>query len=169
VTVHVNRSKEENALAVTNPPFNLLAKSDDFWWPQRSLARALLRTQKNTSAYVEAHRNLMDEMRNIIRKEQDLALEISREALEGALRNGRSPDAPKINAVFERAITGLRELGQAWIDAQLRSLESMQSHASGERSPSNGIRRKDMALDRVEADETSRSSTERSQVKAHNA
>jgi hypothetical protein len=111
---------------------NLFAKNDGFWWPHRSLARALLCTQGNASAYVEANRKLLDEMRSIVRKEQDLALEISQKALEAisATESSAVPDAPEVNAVFERAINGLRSLGEDWMNAQLRSLDAMRSHAA---------------------------------------
>jgi hypothetical protein len=124
------------------PLLNLFAKNDGFWWPHRSLAKALLCTQENASAYVEANRKLLDEMRAIVRKEQDLALEISQKALEAVAENGSSkiPDGPEVNAVFERAINGLRALGEDWMNAQLRSLDVMRSHAALKRK-SHTIRR----------------------------
>jgi hypothetical protein len=114
----------------TESLLNLFATTDGFWCPHRSLARALLSTQKNASAYVEANRRLLDDMRAIVRKEQDVAFEISQKALQAVSGNG-SPalGAPDVNAVFERATAALRALGEEWLNAQLRSLNAMRSHA----------------------------------------
>src|SRR5262249_43760018 len=119
-----------------DPLFNLFVKTDGFWWPYRSLARALLATQKNAGAYVEANRLLIDEMRDIVRREEDLALEIFQKAIEaaesGAAANGQAMlDTAEINAMFERAILALRELCEAWMNTQMRVLDAMRLHASG--------------------------------------
>jgi hypothetical protein len=88
-------------------------RNEAFWWPFRAVSEALLQTQHSSAAYLEANRRLVDEARNIIRKEHDLLLELS--------ETGRS----EANKAFNRALTGIRELGEAWIDAQIRSLATM--------------------------------------------
>jgi len=142
MTTHSDKNKKENGGPdANNSLFNLFAKNDGFWWPYRSFAKALFGTQKNASAYLEANRKLMDEMRDIVRKEQDLALAISQKMLGGAadangpLNGGMMSGASEVNAMFERATTGLREIGQAWVDAQVRSLDAMRSHTSGSNKP----------------------------------
>jgi hypothetical protein len=108
-----------------------LDRSESFWWPYRAVAKALLRTQDNSLAYIEANRRLIDAMRNILRKEQDLAFEISEAVLAVSRKSGlRTADeapsqANEVNEAFDRAMSGIRELGEAWIDAQVRSLDTI--------------------------------------------
>lgn len=137
MTVHAHKAGKVHNGADANPLFNLFAKNDGFWWPYRSFAKALMETQKDASAYLEANRTLMDEIRDIVRKEQDLSLEISSQMLEGVTKNGKGgiPDPSEVNAMFDRAIASLRELGEAWMDAQVRSLDAMRHHASVGRRP----------------------------------
>lgn len=127
-------SKAHKGEDTSNSGFNLFAKNDGFWWPYRSFARALLGTQKNASSYLEANRRLLDEMRNIIRMEQDLVLEISEMTLEG-LTEGKWPtcdsDASAVHAIFERATSGVRELGKTWVDVQVRALDAIRLNDSG--------------------------------------
>jgi hypothetical protein len=134
MTLHAGKTlKHHEGTDPINPMFNLFAKNDGFWWPYRSFAKALLRTQKNTSAYLEANRKLIDEMREIIRKEQDFALEISRKTISEidlSPKGGIATDRSEVNAIFEQATLGLRELGEAWMNAQIRSLDAMRSYAS---------------------------------------
>ena len=133
MTVNEHKTgKGHNGAGAHNPLFNLFAKNDGFWWPYRTFAKALMETQKDASAYLEANRQMMDEIRDIVRKEQDLSLEISGQMLEGAMKNGRAgkPDPSEVNAMFDRAIASMRELGEAWMDAQVRSLDAMRRHAS---------------------------------------
>ena len=142
--------KHRNGADMNAPLFNLFAKNDGFWWPYRSFAKALLATQKDASAYLETNRDLMDEMREIVRREQDLSLEISQKAIEqltkAAAMNGHGKaDTAEINAIFDRAITGLHELGEAWMNAQMRSLDAMRSYAATAQKP-NGSRRSDRAM-----------------------
>src|SRR6185295_3727551 len=106
MTLHTNKiSKAHEGTAAINPMFNLFAKNDGFWWPYRSFAKALLGTQKNTLAYLEANRKLIDDMRDIIRKEQELALEISQKTIKGLSEIGFSPKAgiatSEVNEIFE--------------------------------------------------------------------
>jgi hypothetical protein len=127
--------KRRNGLDANGELFNLFAKNDGFWWPYRSFAKALLATQKDASAYLESNRDLIDEMRDIVRREQDLSLEISQKALEKVVKKGSAggngmADPQEVNAIFDRAMMGLQELGEAWMNAQMRSLDAMRSHAA---------------------------------------
>jgi hypothetical protein len=110
--------------------FDFFARSEGMWWPFRSVSKALLQTQSNALAYLEANRRLLDEMRNIVRKEQNLVIELSETALKSVSKPG-SPsgitagEPADVNEMFGRAMVGIRELGEAWIDAQVRSLDMM--------------------------------------------
>jgi len=126
--------------------FNLFAKNDGFWWPYRSLASALLLIQKNAATYFDVNRKLVDDMRDIIRREQDLALEISQSTLASVARADQPdgitmPGASQMSAVFERAASGLREMGEAWMGAQMRSLDAMKSHACGTKESTAKVQR----------------------------
>jgi hypothetical protein len=113
--------------------FNIFARNEDFWWPFRAVSKALLQTQQNSKAYLEANRHLIDEMQNIMRKEQNLVFELSETALNTVCKIGMRTDrnAPlergEMSEVFDRAMSGVRELGKAWIDAQVRSLDVMRA------------------------------------------
>ena len=128
----------------TDGPFYYLAKNEGFWWPYRSLSKALLQTQRNSLAYLEANRRLIDAMRSIIRREQDLVYEVSETALIAACKIGSRMDdrAPaersEANEAFDRAMTGIRELGEAWIDAQVRSLDTMRAFNEARRTKTEG-------------------------------
>jgi hypothetical protein len=91
-----------------------------------------METQKDASAYLEANRKLMDEVREILRREQNLSLELSNKLLEDATENGgtRMGDTSTMNAMFDSAIASIRELGEAWMSAQMRSLDAMRRHAA---------------------------------------
>src|SRR5262245_47215615 len=112
--------------------FDILARNDGFWWPYRTLSKVLLQTQRNAIGYLEANHRLLDAAQRIIRAQQDLASEISEAVLNAMVKSGnpqseRALDPSEVNQIFDRAVTGLRELNQAWIDAQTHSLDSMRS------------------------------------------
>ncbi|MGH6827951.1 MAG: hypothetical protein ACREFW_03465 [Rhizomicrobium sp.] len=127
---HDATSKGENVL-----PFNLLSQSELTWWPYRSLSKTLLQTHHNAAALLEINRALADEMREIARREQDFVLNLSErifsEKNEGDNPTRRvgffSPQA--VDEIFETAITGIRQFGQAMADAQVRSIEVFREHA----------------------------------------
>jgi hypothetical protein len=82
-------------------------------------------------------------MRNIIRMEQDLALEISEMTLEG-LTEGKWPtrdlsDSSAVHAIFERATSGVRELGKAWVDVQVRALDAIRFSGSENQGPAAAL------------------------------
>jgi hypothetical protein len=118
-----------------NPLVHLLSKGDEFWWPYRSFAKAMLASQRDAFAYIDAHRKLFDEIREILRKEQDLALEITHKSLGRAAKNGWAEggavlDPEEVSAMFEAATSGWQELGEAWMHAQMRSLDAIRSYAA---------------------------------------
>jgi hypothetical protein len=134
MTPHVSKAPPIGTESETANPFDIFAKHDGFWWPFRTVSKALLRTQRNTAAYLEANRRLIDEMRNMVRKEQDLAVEISESIFKAlsksskAASGGAALDPKEVNEMFDRAMTGMRELSEAWVDVQVRSLDAMRSY-----------------------------------------
>lgn len=113
--------------------FDVMARSDLMLWPYRTLSKALLRTHNDLSAFVEVNRKLADDMRDIVRREQDLVLHISEKLLTRATAtNGEmSPVIPsaELEEIYDSAVAGIRELGKAVADAQIRSIESLRTHA----------------------------------------
>src|SRR5262245_24251532 len=134
MTVHARRA---NGSVVDIPLFNPFAMNDRYRWAYPSFANALMDTQKAASAYLEASSKLMDEIREILRRELDLSLQISRQMLDGASDRGRPamPYSSDVNSIFDCAIANWRELGEAWMNAQMRSLDAMRGQTS------NGLRR----------------------------
>jgi hypothetical protein len=108
---------------------------NEVFWPYRALSKALLQTQRNAIGYFEANRQLCAELRLIIRREHDLVSEISKSLLKAMANSGnpnygtRVLDPNEVNEIFDRAVTGMRELSQAWMDAQTHSLDTMRHYA----------------------------------------
>ena len=149
MTAHAHKAERGQSESGSGSfPFNLLIRDDSAWWPYRSIAKSVLETQKNAHACLEVNRKLMDFMRDMFRKGQDLAFEMSEKTLEGMSETGwlpksaAMPGASEVNAMFERATTGLQEISQAWMDAQAHSFDVMRSQTA-RASKSNGSRRHD--------------------------
>src|SRR5690348_14282154 len=126
MAVHAQKTdRNNNGLSGKNPLLQLFSMNEGFMWPYRSFANALMETQMGALAYLEANRKLTDQVLDIVRKEQDLSLELSTKMLKGVAGNdGPSVrDLSEVNAVFARAFEGVRELGEAWVNAQMRSLD----------------------------------------------
>ncbi len=110
-------------------------KNEFAMWPYRSIAQALLRTQHDLSAFVEVNRKLADETRDIIRHEQDLALQLSEKILQQASSASGGGElkpmipSKELEEIYDSAVAGIRELGKAVADAQVRSIESLRTHA----------------------------------------
>jgi hypothetical protein len=117
-----------------NSSFDLFTMNDAMWSPYWTVAKALLRTQRNSLAYLEANRRLVDAMRTFARREQKLALEVSDKVLKAMSAPGLRPNrdsisqSAAINGAFERGLSGVRELGEFCIDAQMRSLDVIRPH-----------------------------------------
>jgi hypothetical protein len=130
-----NGSPHSRELDNDSPLVQLLSKSEEFWWPYKSFAKAMLAAQKDAFAYIDANRKLLDEIRDILRKEQNLALEITQKSLDRAAKNGWAEggavlDPSEVSAMFEVATSGWQELGEAWMHAHMRSLDTIRSIAA---------------------------------------
>lgn len=127
---HDGAHRNENIL-----PFNLLSQNELVWWPYRSLSKSLLQTHHNTAAMLEINRMLADEMREIARREQDFLLNLSEKIFsqkndpESLSRRVSFLPPEAVDEIFETAISGIRQFGQAVADAQIRSLEAFRQHA----------------------------------------
>jgi len=125
MTAQAQIKKENTERKEAEASFDFFPGGEAMWWPFRSVSKALLQTQSNALAYLEANRRLIDEMRNILRKEQELVIELSETALKKPASSGAVTVPGNVNEMFGRAVMGIRELGEAWIDAQVRSLDTM--------------------------------------------
>jgi hypothetical protein len=118
---------------------NPFARNDHFWWAYPSLAKAFIDNQKAAFAYLQANSKLMDEIRDILGREFDLSLQIFHKMLEGASETNHPAmaESSDVNAIFDGAIASWHELGEAWMNAQERSLDAMRRYASngGKRHP----------------------------------
>ena len=86
---------------------------------------------------MEINRKLLDDLRRIVRREQELVLDMSEKMFEKMTAKDGSarPFAFEPGAMEEMcqsAIAGIRELGQALSDAQVQSIEAFREHARKE-------------------------------------
>lgn len=147
MTTHTNKHGKPHNGSRPDNPLSTLTKSDDLLRPYRSFANAIMASQKEAFAYFDAHRKLFDEMRDIVRKEQDLALAISQKSLDRVAKNGWGQGGPiiepsEVSELFEVATSGWQELTEAWLQVQMRSLDAMRSYAAeGGKSAAAAARR----------------------------
>jgi hypothetical protein len=119
-------------------PFSILSQSELLWWPYRSLSKIILQTHRDTRAYMEINRKLLDDLRRIARREQELVFEMSEKMFERMkAKDGSTSGAPVVEPgvmeeMCESAIAGIRELGQALSEAQVQSIEAFREHARKE-------------------------------------
>jgi hypothetical protein len=83
-----------------------LTQSELMWGPYHSLSKALLQTQRNFSAFTQINRRLVDAFLGIARREQE-----------------------SVDEILESAIAGIRDFGQAVVNAQVHSIDEFQKHA----------------------------------------
>lgn len=93
--------------------------------PYAEISRALLRAHRNALALTEANRSLSARLRDVMRRQQDLTMQIADQAVEQA--KGGTPLSPA--AIFDHAAAAVRELGEAYIDAQLAALRELRDGA----------------------------------------
>lgn len=104
-----------------------------FWAPARAAANILLRAQKNAVAMMQINRKLADELRGIMRHEQDVMCEVSERMFKrmtsGAIRSEETGSAEPFGQLYETAVEGVREFNEAVAEAQTRSIAAFREHA----------------------------------------
>lgn len=99
------------------------------WWPYRSVANAMLQSRDSFCSLLDVHRKFADQMREIVRREQDNALELSEKLVNritSAHGNGAaSAMSADLEQIYGTAVKSMRELGRAVADVQMRSLEAL--------------------------------------------
>ena len=89
---------------------------------------------------MEINRKLLDDLRRIVRREQELVLDMSEKMFEkmnakdGSARGSLAFEAGAMEEMCQSAIAGIRELGQALSNAQVQSIEAFREHARKELS-----------------------------------
>lgn len=104
--------------------------------PYSEISHALLRAHRNAVALSEANKALAEQLRQVMRRQQDLAMELTEQAVERA----RAGEPINPAAMFDQAAAVVREIGQAYIDAQLTALRRLQAEAAPAAPASEPVR-----------------------------
>jgi hypothetical protein len=98
--------------------------------PYLEFSHALMRAHLDVRAMAAANRKLTDAMREVVRRQQDLAWQLAETTLGsvGLSTSGENEKSP--GEVFDQAAAAVRELGEAMIEAQLGALRTLQSEAA---------------------------------------
>jgi hypothetical protein len=112
------KSKADRKLGAARPLlFDSIGGGELLWQPHRLLSHALLQTHQNLSAFTAVNRALADDLQAIARRSHDVAIEVSEKAAgRGSLPLKADTD---VEAVYALAISGVRELGAATVEAQI--------------------------------------------------
>lgn len=94
--------------------------------PFTEMSKVLIRAHRNAWALTEVNRTLLDSLRSVVRRQQDLAMQIAEQAQTRA-RQGESINPAEM---FDRAADAVREIGQACIDAQLSAIRQLEAQSS---------------------------------------
>jgi len=113
----------------------VLANSELALWPYRSFAKALLQAHDNLAAFVDMNRKLADEFQDIVRREQNLVMQVSEKFLRrvsdsNAKNEGKNfLPTEEIEEIYDSAMNGIREIGKVVAEAQIRSMETLSTQA----------------------------------------
>jgi len=130
-----NRERNTNRKIENAFPFNLLTQGEMMWGPYGPLSKSLLHTHRNCLAFAQINRRLVDAFLGIARREQDFALDLSEKMLrqnaasEGSRQRAIVLPPESVDEIFDRAIAGVRDFGQAVVDAQVHSIEEFHKRA----------------------------------------
>jgi hypothetical protein len=112
-----------------------------FTLPYIELSHALMRAHLDVRAMAAANRALTDALRDVLRRQQDLAWELAESTFNSVgLASGATGDQQKPVEVFDRAAAAVRELGEAMIEAQIGALRTLQSETAASGPRGNGGR-----------------------------
>lgn len=127
-----SRTAANAAIGSARLPFMDFYRSDLFWSPWRAMSGFLLQSQHRAVEMLEINRKLADEMRGIIRHEQDVMDDTVARMLQ-RLSDGQDVPADAVarswTELSEAALKGLRECGEAMSEAQKKSLEIVREQA----------------------------------------
>lgn len=98
--------------------------------PYMEFSHAMMRAHLDVRAMTAANRKLTDALREVLRRQHDLAWELAETTFNTVGLSTGAKEA-KPGEVFDRAAEAVRELGEAVIQAQLGALRTLQSEVSG--------------------------------------
>ncbi len=75
---------------------DILNQSEFLWWPYRSLTKALLHTYHDSATFRDINQALANELREIVRREQDFVLELSESILSKRSGGARLSEREKL-------------------------------------------------------------------------
>jgi hypothetical protein len=112
---------------------DLLFHNEFLWAPARATANIMLRAQRNAMAMMQINRKLADELRDIMRHEQDVICGVSQKMFtrmtSGTTNSEDSDSGEPLNKLYESAVESVREFNEAMAEAQSRSFAALREHA----------------------------------------
>lgn len=112
---------------------DFLFRNEMFWAPARATANFMLRAQRNAIALMQINRKLADDLRDIMRHEQDVLCEVSQKMVtrmtSGAVRPEEKGSAEPLGQFYETAVESVREFNEAMAEAHSRSFAAIREHA----------------------------------------
>lgn len=103
------------------------------WAPARATANMMLRAQRNAMAMMQINRKLADELRGIMRHEQDVMCDVSEKLFtrmtSGNARSEENGSSEPLGQLYDTAVESMREFNEAVAEAQSRSFAALREHA----------------------------------------
>lgn len=94
--------------------------------PYAEISRALMRAHRNSAAAAAANHALLARLQVVLRRQQDLTIQIADEAFQRDCEGGGATAAQ----LFDHAAAAVREIGEACIEAQLAALQSLREESA---------------------------------------
>jgi hypothetical protein len=94
--------------------------------PYAEISRALMRAHRNSAAAAAANRALLARLQDVLRRQQDLTMQIADEAFDQE-RDGAGCTPAEL---FDHAAAAVREIGEACIEAQLAALQALRQESA---------------------------------------
>lgn len=106
--------------------------------PYLEFSHAMMRAHLDVRAMAAANRKLSDAVREVVRRQQDLAWQLAETTLGSVGINTSKTPEKSPGEIFDQAAAAVRELGEALIEAQLSALRTLQSETEEHGSTRNG-------------------------------
>lgn len=94
--------------------------------PYAEISRALMRAHRNSAAAALANQALLARLQLVLRRQQDLTIQIADEAFQRDREGGGATAAQ----LFDHAAAAVREIGEACIEAQLAALQALREESA---------------------------------------
>ena len=111
-------------------PFFSMLQANSWWAPYRAMAHMMGQAERNVALMVQTNRKLADSLREIVRREQDTLLNLTDKMMHELSDNAqkKNGDAAPSLEIYQTAMEGARDFGQAMVDAQAESLEAVREY-----------------------------------------